>query len=204
MKSLYQIPLTPVELSLKGYNWGDTEFSSSTLSFNVAKKQAFELPLSKVSNTNLGTKGEVAVEFVVGDGSSGKDGGIGGNGTGKKGEGDCLVEMRFYVPGVATVSAEDGSGVRRKKKKKEPVLSENGEVIKAEDQSGSEEDESEEEILRDEDGEEMTAATVFYESLKQKADVGIVVGDVVCSFTELLCLIPRYVKKFFFFFYFFI
>jgi structure-specific recognition protein 1 len=72
----------------------------------VQNRPAFEIPYSEISNTNLAGKNEVAVEFSLplnGD-DTGTNGALGGaRGKGKKaGAGkDQLVEMRFYIPGVA-------------------------------------------------------------------------------------------------------
>lgn len=75
--------------------------------------------------------------------------------------GDELVEMRFYVPGVV------------ENETKKEVKSEDGE-IKEEDQT-----------------EELNAALVFYEQLKDKADIGQVAGDAIVSFLDVLFLTPR-------------
>ena len=62
-----------------------------SLCFRWGSRAGFEVPLTKVSNTNLVGKNEVAVEFNTGkDGAGAKD----------EVKGDELVEMRFYVPGM--------------------------------------------------------------------------------------------------------
>ncbi|KAK6458700.1 DNA polymerase delta binding protein [Scheffersomyces xylosifermentans] len=87
--------------------------------------------------------------------------------------GDELVEMRFYVPG--TVENET------RKKEEKPVKSENGEDV--EDVDG--------EAAKEETVEEINAATVFYEQLKDKADIGQVAGEAIVSFSDVLFLTPR-------------
>lgn len=77
--------------------------------------------------------------------------------------GDELVEMRFFVPGTVAKNEEDGE------EKKE----ENGE------------EGGEEEV------EEQNAAQVFSDSLKEKADIGVVAGESVVSFSDILFLTPR-------------
>ncbi|OBA22511.1 SSrecog-domain-containing protein [Metschnikowia bicuspidata var. bicuspidata NRRL YB-4993] len=75
--------------------------------------------------------------------------------------GDELVEMRLYIPGT--------------------VASETTTTVRADD--GSE---------KQEDGvEEASAASVFYDQLKDKAAIGQVAGEAVVSFSDVLFLTPR-------------
>jgi structure-specific recognition protein 1 len=164
-KNWYAIPFDRQEHSLRGWNWGKSEFGKAELSFNVQSRSAFEIPYTEVSNTNLAGKGEVAVEFSLpGDGEeTGTNGHLGGaRGGGKKAGAarDQLVEMRFYIPGMtaAKTKSEDG---------------EDGEV--------------------DEDAEEQQAADVFYQTLSEKAEIGEVAGDTIATFQDVLHLTPRYV-----------
>ena len=148
---------------MRGWNWGKADFTKNELTFSVQNKAAFELPYSEIGNTNLAGRNEVAVEMALPQDSSdtGTNGHLGGaRGKGKKaGAGrDQLVEMRFYVPGVATV--KDGG-----------------------DEDGS-------------DGageEEKNAATLFYETLIEKAEIGEMAGDTIATFLEVLHLTPRFV-----------
>ena len=75
--------------------------------------------------------------------------------------GDEIVEMRFYIPGT--------------------VENETTKTVRTED--GSEKQE--------EDVEEVSAASVFYEQLKDKADIGQVAGEAIVSFSDVLFLTPR-------------
>ncbi|KAI9645990.1 FACT complex subunit [Ciborinia camelliae] len=106
-KNWYSTNLEHKEHALRGWNWGKGEFGKSELVFNVQNRPAFEIPYTEISNTNLAGKNEVAVEFSLpasGD-DTGTNGALGGaRSKGKKaGAGkDQLVEMRFYIPGVAT------------------------------------------------------------------------------------------------------
>lgn len=77
--------------------------------------------------------------------------------------GDELVEMRFYIPGVL----------------------ENENTVKKETENGEVKQEVEEEP------EEVSAATVFYEQLKDKADIGQGSGEAIVSFGDILFLTPR-------------
>lgn len=158
---------------MRGWNWGKAEFTKAELSFNVQNRPAFELPYSEISNTNLAGKNEVAVEFALGDGdgASGQPGSTKKRGKKAAAGPDELVEMRFYIPGVAV------------KKEKEPK-EENGE-----DGEVKEENEEEEE----EEFEELNAANLFYETLMDKAEIGDVAGDTFATFLDILHLTPRYV-----------
>ncbi|KAL1923504.1 uncharacterized protein VTP21DRAFT_8484 [Calcarisporiella thermophila] len=106
IKSLYHLQLENKELSLKGWNWGQTDFQGSQLLFNVSNRTMFELPLDEVTDTNLTSKNEVSLEFVLSDQSSG----------GKKGrvasDVDQLVEMRLFIPG--TVVKEETDDIENK------------------------------------------------------------------------------------------
>lgn len=81
---------------------------------------------------------------------------------------DEVSEIRFYVPGSAKTA----------KKRAEKV--EDGE---------KKENESEEEDEEDDEGE--TAAQVFHDSIKEKAEVGLAAGDILCTIPDILCLTPR-------------
>lgn len=75
--------------------------------------------------------------------------------------GDEIVEMRFYIPGV--------------------VENETTKTVKTEDGEEKQEEETE----------ELSAASVFYEQLKDKADIGQVAGEAIVSFSDVLFLTPR-------------
>ena len=105
-KIWYSVNLENKEHALRGWNWGKAEFGKAELSFNVGNRPAFEVPYTEISNTNLAGKNEVAVDFSLpADGDTGANGHLGGaRFRGKKSAGarDQLVEMRFYIPGVAS------------------------------------------------------------------------------------------------------
>ena len=79
---------------------------------------------------------------------------------------DELVEMRFYIPGKSMKKTEKGSD------------------------AGDDEDE-EEETDRDEDGNEISAAEAMHNLIKDKADIGAVVGESIVVFEDVLILTPR-------------
>ncbi|TAQ85789.1 hypothetical protein B7494_g5885 [Chlorociboria aeruginascens] len=162
-KNWYSTNLEHKEHALRGWNWGKGEFGKAELAFNVQNRPAFEIPYSEILNTNLAGKNEVAVEFALpasGD-DTGTNGALGGaRAKGKKaGAGkDHLVEMRFYIPGVAT--------------KKE--------ALEGEDAGSDAEPE-----------EEQNAASLFYDTLMDKAEIGEVAGITFATFLDVLHLTPR-------------
>ncbi|WVR03030.1 FACT complex subunit POB3 [Kwoniella sp. DSM 27419] len=74
---------------------------------------------------------------------------------------DELVEMRFYIPGKSMKSKGSDAG-----------------------------SEGEETDL-DEEGNEVSAAEAFHNMIKDKADIGAVVGDSIVVFEDILVLTPR-------------
>lgn len=72
-------------LCVNGRNWGQADLDGNMLSFVVGGKQAFELSLSDVSQTQMQGKNDVLMEFHVDD-------------TAGANEKDCLMEMSFHVP----------------------------------------------------------------------------------------------------------
>eukprot|EP00250_Pteridium_aquilinum_P013650 c21482_g1_i1 orf=159-1715(+) len=76
-------------LSVSGRNWGQADLDGNMLSFEVGGKQAFELSLADVSQTQLQGKSDVVMEFHVDD-------------TTGANEKDCLMEMSFHIPTTNT------------------------------------------------------------------------------------------------------
>ncbi|CCH40630.1 FACT complex subunit [Wickerhamomyces ciferrii] len=134
----FNIQLDHREHSLRGWNWGNTDLARNELIFNVSGKPAFEIPYAQISNSNLASKNEVAIDM---DPLQGNDF-----------AGDELVEVRFYVPGNVPYEDDD---------------------------------------VPEDDKEEKTAASAFYENLKDKADIGQVAGEALASFNDILFLTPR-------------
>ena len=115
-KIWYGINIESREHALRGWNWGKADFTKAELSFNVQNRPAFEIPYSEISNTNLAGKNEVAVEFALSAAdanASAQPAGSTKNRGRKAAAGpDELVEMRFYIPGLAVKKekAEDAEG----------------------------------------------------------------------------------------------
>jgi structure-specific recognition protein 1 len=69
---------------LKGWNWGDAELRGRALIFHSAEGvDAFDVPLEEVSQVQMPSSSEVALEFHVDDTAAKTD--------------ECLVELRLYV-----------------------------------------------------------------------------------------------------------
>ncbi|OVA13298.1 Structure-specific recognition protein [Macleaya cordata] len=85
------IGVTPEEkqLSVSGRNWGEIGLNGNMLAFLVGAKQAFEVSLADVSQTQMQGKNDVVLEFHVDD-------------TTGANEKDSLVEMSFHIPNSNT------------------------------------------------------------------------------------------------------
>ncbi|KAJ3361203.1 FACT complex subunit [Kappamyces sp. JEL0680] len=180
VKQYYSKTLDTIEVSTRGYNWGQAEFQGSQMTFNVHGKQAFEIPLSDVANTLVAGKSEVSVEFAMP--------------RKEKNERileDSLVEIRFYIPGGVTESMiRDGQGDAKVLKDR---LDENGDVIMydQDEEDGMEQGEISQKVAVDDKGEALTAATLFAETIKQKSDANASLSELIVSFDDILCLTPR-------------
>eukprot|EP01018_Ginkgo_biloba_P011099 Gb_14151 [translate_table: standard] len=88
--------VTPEEkqLSLSGRNWGEVDLDGNMLTFLVGLKQAFEVSLADVSQTQLQGKNDVVLEFHVDD-------------TTGANEKDSLMELSFHIPNTNTTFAGD-------------------------------------------------------------------------------------------------
>lgn len=127
-KIWYGINVENREHALRGWNWGKAEFTKAELSFNVQNRPAFEVPYSEISNTNLAGKNEVAVEFALtaaeANGANGQPAGSTKNRGRKAAAGpDELVEMRFYIPGLA-VKKEKAEGAEGDEEENEEEVEE--------------------------------------------------------------------------------
>lgn len=79
-----------------------------------------------------------------------------------KGAPDEMVEIRFFVPGTTSTRQRTGSD------------------------AGSQKSD-----VEDEDGEEVSAAQVFHDAIKEKAGSELATGEKILSFEEVLVLTPR-------------
>jgi len=162
-KVWYGVPFEQKEHALRGWNWGKNEMGRNELTFNVRNQPAFEIPYTEISNTNLAGKNEVAVEFSLpADGDeTGTNGSLGG----------ARAKGR-KMGGAADQLTEMRFYIPGTEKK-----------AKNDDDGDDAEDA--------EDNEEHNAASLFYETLMTKAEIGEVAGDTYATFQEILHLTPR-------------
>lgn len=85
------IGLTPEEkqLSVSGRNWGEVDINGNMLTFLVGSKQAFEISLADIAQTQLQGKNDVFMEFHVDD-------------TTGANEKDSLMDLCFHIPNSNT------------------------------------------------------------------------------------------------------
>jgi structure-specific recognition protein 1 len=164
-KNWFSTNLEQKEHALRGWNWGKGEFGKAELAFNVQNRPAFEIPYSEILNTNLAGKNEVAVEFSLP--ADGADTGTNGSLGGARGKGKKAGAGKDQLVEMRFYIP----GVTTKKE-----TMEGGEA-------NSEEDE-----------EEQNAATLFYDTLMEKAEIGEVAGDTFATFLDVLHLTPRSVE----------
>lgn len=155
------------EHALRGWNWGKAEFGKSELVFNVQNRPAFELPYSEVSNTNLAGKNEIALELSL--------------------------------PATADDNGANGSlgGARPKGKKAgggKDQLVEMRFYIPGTASKATGDDDDEKSADGEDDQEEQNAASLFYDTLMDKAEIGDVAGDTIATFLDVLHLTPRSVR----------
>ena len=162
----YGINLENKEHALRGWNWGKADFGKAELAFNVQNRPAFEVPYSEISNTNLAGKNEVAVEFSLP--ANGSETGTNGHLGGARGQGRKAGAAKDQLVEMRFYIP--------------------GTVTKKErDEDG------EEKSVEGEDAEEQNAASLFYDTLMDKADIGEVAGDTFATFLDVLHLTPRLV-----------
>lgn len=160
-KNWYSTNLETKEHALRGWNWGKTEFTKAELVFNVQNRPDFEIPYSEISNTNLAGRNEVAIEFAASDST---DTGTNGHLGGARGKGK-----------------KSGAGMDQLVEMRFYVPG----VTTRKETEG-------EEAGSDAEGaEEKNAATLFYETLIDKAEIGETAGDAIATFLEVLHLTPR-------------
>ena len=133
----------------------------------MQNRPAFEIPYTEISNTNLAGKNEVAVEFSLpaGGAETGTNGHLGG------------ARSRGRKAGAA------------KDQLVEMRFYIPGTVAKKE-----KDEDGEEKSVDGSEAEEQNAASLFYETLMDKAEIGEVAGDTYATFLDVLHLTPRWVN----------
>ncbi|KAJ3552977.1 hypothetical protein NM688_g3870 [Phlebia brevispora] len=112
LKQHFSIVLESKEVSVKGWNWGVTDFQGQELAFLVSNKTAFELPLTTVANSNIAGRTEVSLEFAVpADKKQSRH------------PPDELTEIRFYVPGTHTKERGSEAGSQKSDEEDEEEIS---------------------------------------------------------------------------------
>lgn len=163
-KNWYSTALESKEHALRGWNWGKAEFSKSEITFNVQNRPAFELPYSEIGNTNLAGRNEVALELSLP--LNANDTGTNGQLGGARGKGKKAGAGKDQLVEMRFYIP----GVTTKKETEgEDAGSDGGEE------------------------EEKNAATLFYETLIEKAEIGETAGDTIATFLDVLHLTPRYI-----------
>ncbi|XP_052244926.1 FACT complex subunit SSRP1-like isoform X2 [Dreissena polymorpha] len=76
----YDLKLETVDLSVKGWNWGQAKFEGNGLNFVIDNNLAFEIPLNNVSQSTP-AKNEITLEFHQNDDAA-----------------VSLMELRFHIP----------------------------------------------------------------------------------------------------------
>ncbi|KAG5938311.1 FACT complex subunit [Claviceps monticola] len=163
-KNWYSTGLENKEHALRGWNWGKAEFAKAEVTFSVQNKPAFELPYSEIGNTNLAGRNEVAIEMSLPQDANdtGTDDRLGG----ARGRGKKAGAGRDQL--VEMRFYIPGTTTIRKEGR-------------GEEGANGEEDEDE----------EKNAATLFYETLIEKAEIGETAGDTIATFLDVLHLTPR-------------
>ncbi|KAJ6441662.1 Fungal specific transcription factor [Purpureocillium lavendulum] len=160
-KNWYSTVLESKEHALRGWNWGKADFSKAELTFSVQNKPAFELPYSEIGNTNLAGRNEVAVEMSLPQDA---------NDTGTNGQGGARGKGRKAGAGkdqlVEMRFYVPGTTTTKK-------------------ETDGEDGASGDEVA------EQNAATLFYETLIEKAEIGEMAGDTIATFLDVLHLTPR-------------
>lgn len=147
--------------SVRGWNWGKFNIERNEMKFSVNGIPSFEIPYKRINNTNLTSKNEIAVEFKNNDEEY-------------QPAGDELVEMRFYVPDYVIDDEEEYD-----EGNEEEAGDANDEEMDVENKSDAEEEaEKTPEV-------EKSAAQLFFEELKENADIGENSGDIIASFEEI-------------------
>ncbi|KAK4049309.1 FACT complex subunit [Microbotryomycetes sp. JL201] len=179
-KQYYNTTIESKDISVRGWNWGIAEVQAQDMAFLVAGKPAFTIPLDRVLNTTI-AKSEVALEFspaVQAQEDLNEDAQ-----TRKRrlrALPDEIAELRLYIPGSAKGMKKKGDQAKLNAAGGDQVKGENGETLS---EDGDEEDGA------DDEGE--TAAQVFHDAVKEKADIGQITSEGMCTIPDILCLTPR-------------
>lgn len=148
-----------------------------------SSKPAFTIPLALLSNTVLSTKTEVVLDLKPSLDPLGKAGGDLSDAVDRKKQikngPDEVVEIRFYIPGATESKTKKAPKVKAKKE----------EGVDKMEVDGEDEDDSSD---VEEDGKEPeSAAQAFFDTLKEKSDMGQEMGEALGVVSDVNCLTPR-------------
>ena len=110
-KHSYDMEMLDKELSVKGHNWGNTNFEGGLMTFEIGKADGFEVPLSYV-NQCISGKNEATLEFHLNDDAPVN-----------------LSEMRFYIPGSELAGDDPVETFREKVMSRASVVTTSGDAI---------------------------------------------------------------------------
>eukprot|EP00093_Oithona_nana_P006629 06629.XXX_36124_33230_1 [CDS] Oithona nana genome sequencing. len=110
-KHSYDMEMLDKELSVKGHNWGNTNFEGGLMTFEIGKADGFEVPLSYV-NQCISGKNEATLEFHLNDDAAVN-----------------LSEMRFYIPGSELAGDDPVETFREKVMSRASVVTTSGDAI---------------------------------------------------------------------------
>ncbi|KAI3646372.1 hypothetical protein MP228_009300 [Amoeboaphelidium protococcarum] len=161
----WRVEVEMKETNVRGWNWGQTDFAGNSLWFNAGNKPVMEIPLSAVSGTTMNGKTEVTIEIKPPTEDelelAGKEGA----------RSDQLVEARFYIPDMVV---------------------QGGRPSAADAEGGDNQEEDDEENMEvDQNQDQDSAANIFYETVKAKADVGQLVGEPLALIEDVPFITPR-------------
>lgn len=128
---------------------GQTYTLGSDLAFLVSNKTGFEIPLEKISNSNMAGKNEVSLEFALSQPPP----------AGKRSREDELVEMRLFIPSTYVRDADGDEDAKM-------------------------------DVDGDTDG-ALSAAQIFHDMIKDKAEIGQVTGEHIAVFEDVNVTTPR-------------
>lgn len=189
----YNITLEERETNVRGWNWGTAEVQGQDLAFLIQGKQAFSLPLDDVHNTSI-NKAEVAIEFrnekLLAEIKKLEEDPSKESRRMRRSAPDELVEVRLYIPGTV---GDSRRRVRAERKKANANGENKPKKEEGEDGAPMEVDDDSDDSLSgsEADKEDQGAAEMFYETIKEKAEVGQVQGKALVTFPDVLCTTPR-------------
>eukprot|EP01135_Chromosphaera_perkinsii_P000449 Nk52_evm3s96 gene=Nk52_evmTU3s96 len=108
-KRQFDIDIKKIEMSVKGWNWGNVDLAGSQLAFTVEDKKLFEFPVGDIMQPTLTGKNELAIELNQQDNDNADH---------------DLVEVRFWLPEDApeenTTTEAGADGEEAEAEEKEP------------------------------------------------------------------------------------